>query len=91
MEAASSSDTLVITSLSQKVSTMFCLHFCVVHSTVTIGIDTPCCRLYLNYQLCYCMSVDMVGTYTVRQLYNETDFILTKTEVLSMKQCMPSM
>ena len=29
--------------------------------------------------------------YTVRQLYNETDFILTKIEVLSMKQCMPSM
>jgi len=29
--------------------------------------------------------------YTVRQLYNETDFILTKLEVLSMKQCMPSM
>ena len=30
-------------------------------------------------------------TYTVRQLYNETDLILTKIEVLSMKQCMPSM
>ena len=29
--------------------------------------------------------------YTVRQLYNETDFILTKIEVLSMKQYMPSM
>ena len=29
--------------------------------------------------------------YTVRQLYNETDFILTKIEVLSMKQSMPSM
>ena len=29
--------------------------------------------------------------YTVQQLYNETDFILTKIEVLSMKQCMPSM
>jgi len=28
--------------------------------------------------------------YTVRQLY-EIDFILTKIEVLSMKQCMPSM
>jgi len=27
--------------------------------------------------------------YTVRQLYNETDLILTKIEVLSMKQCMP--
>jgi len=30
-------------------------------------------------------------TYTVRQLYNETDFILTKIAVLSMKQCMPFM
>jgi len=30
-------------------------------------------------------------TYTFRQLYKETDFILTKKEVLSMKQCMPSM
>ena len=28
---------------------------------------------------------------TVWQLYNETDFILNKIEVLSMKQCMPSM
>jgi len=30
-------------------------------------------------------------TYAVRQLYNEADFIFTKIEVLSMKQCMPSM
>jgi len=29
--------------------------------------------------------------YTVRHSYNETDFILTKIELLSMKQCMPSM
>jgi len=29
--------------------------------------------------------------YTVRQLYNESDFILTTIEVLPMKQCMPSM
>jgi len=29
--------------------------------------------------------------YTVRQLYNETDFILAKIEVLSMKQCLPFM
>jgi hypothetical protein len=28
--------------------------------------------------------------YTVGQLYNETDFILTKIEMPSMKQCMPS-
>ena len=32
-----------------------------------------------------------IPTYTVRQLYDETDFILTKIEVLTMKQCMPSM
>ena len=32
-----------------------------------------------------------VAVYTFRQLYNETDFSLTKIEVLSMKQCMPSM
>jgi len=29
-------------------------------------------------------------TYTVQQLYNATDFILTKIEVTSMMQCMPS-
>ena len=29
--------------------------------------------------------------YTVRQLYNATDLILTKIEVPSMMQCMPSM
>jgi len=29
--------------------------------------------------------------YTVRQLYNETYFILTKIVVLSMKKCMPAM
>ena len=29
--------------------------------------------------------------YTVRQLYNATDFILTKIQVPSMMQCMPSM
>ena len=29
--------------------------------------------------------------YTVRQLYNATDFILTKIEEPSMMQCMPSM
>ena len=29
--------------------------------------------------------------YTVRQLYNATDFILTKIEVPSMMQCMQSM
>ena len=38
------------------------------------------------------LSYDLPGpVYTVRQLYNETDFILTKIEVLSMTQCMPSM
>jgi hypothetical protein len=63
MEAASSSDTLVTTSLSHKVFTVFCLQFYVVHSTATISIDTPSCGLYLNYQLCYCTSVDMVATY----------------------------
>ena len=34
---------------------------------------------------------DRFITYTVRQLYNEADFILTKIDVLSMKQCIPSM
>ena len=32
----------------------------------------------------------VVGYYTVRQLYNATDFISTKIEVPSMMQCMPS-
>ena len=36
-------------------------------------------------------TLSFLSIYTVRQLYNETDFILTKIEVLSMKQCMPSM
>ena len=58
-------NTLVTTPLSHKVSTVFCLHFYVVHSTATISTDTQSCRLYLNYQLCYCTSVDMVATYCI--------------------------
>ena len=36
-------------------------------------------------------SCNDIYIYTVRQLYNETDFILNKIEVPSMKQCVPSM
>ena len=32
-----------------------------------------------------------IQKYTVRQIYNATDFILTKIDVPSMMQCMPSM
>jgi hypothetical protein len=44
-----------------------------------------------KYMLQEVPKVTQMFYYTVRQLYNATDFILTKTEVPSMKQCMPSM
>ena len=38
-----------------------------------------------------CSGKTRIIKYTVRQSYKENDFILTNIEVLSMKQCMPSM
>jgi hypothetical protein len=46
-------------------------------------------KLTRIYEVCS-NNVQTFFMYTVRQLYNETDFILTKIEVQSMKQCMPS-
>jgi len=60
-----------------------------VWSTDRIIIDRK--TEYLEINVFWCHFVAANCKYTVRQLYNETDFILTKIEVLSMKQCMPSM
>jgi len=45
----------------------------------------------LTHEMQFLLKLVTEYKYTVRQLYNETDFILTKMKVLSMKQCMPSM
>ena len=50
----------------------------------------PSSKLYI-YIYIYIYTHTHTHTHTVWQLYNETDFILTKIEVLSIKQCMPSM
>jgi hypothetical protein len=48
--------------------------------------------LYVCLSVCPCVRPSVrPSTYTVWQLYNATDFILTKIEVPSMMQCMPSM
>ena len=58
----------------------------------TLIAAVPVCQESVSCGLVQCIAVDIrFLSYTVRQLYNATDFILTKIEVPTMMQCMPSM
>jgi len=59
------------------------------YSSVLLIHFTEIFIFHYKFSLCLYVSVwyhSFIITYTVRQLYNETEFILTKIEVLSMKQ-----
>jgi len=75
--------------LSKYAVNMFMLHLCLSNGWYQIFINFSC---KCNERLVFFYLYDRASLiYTVRQSYNETDFISTKIEVLSMKQGMPSM